>query len=163
MGVSVAAFFGAFLFASLLEYWVHRLMHIYPYVGKKLTQHYHHHRENYGIGVIKEFRNYLKLSPLVLPTLLISIPFGVGFISGAVFYAFFSAYAHQLQHDNPRRCFWMPMPVHYVHHKYNEWHHNFGLALDIWDRVFGTYHYHEAWDADIQSQPLTSPLAIIWW
>jgi len=29
--------------------------------------------------------------------------------------------------------------VHYIHHAHNQWHHNFGLCLDIWDRVFGTY------------------------
>jgi len=33
----------------------------------------------------------------------------------------------------------MKMPVHYVHHKYGMWHHNFGLAVDWWDHVFGTY------------------------
>lgn len=31
------------------------------------------------------------------------------------------------------------MPVHYVHHKYNQWEYNFGLAVDWWDKVFGTY------------------------
>ena len=31
------------------------------------------------------------------------------------------------------------MPTHYVHHKFNMWHYNFGMALDIWDRVFRTY------------------------
>ena len=30
------------------------------------------------------------------------------------------------------------MPTHYVHHKFNMWHYNFGIALDIWDRVFRT-------------------------
>jgi len=64
---------------------------------------------------------------------------GLAWLAGSLTYAIFSAYAHQLQHENPTKCFWMSMPVHYVHHKYNMWHHNFGLALDWWDRVFGTY------------------------
>jgi len=64
---------------------------------------------------------------------------GISFFLGMLFYAAFAAYAHQLQHENPTACFWMKMPVHYVHHEYKQWHHNFGLGVDWWDRIFGTY------------------------
>ena len=32
-----------------------------------------------------------------------------------------------------------PRPVHYLHHKEKMWHTNFGISIDLWDRVFGTY------------------------
>jgi sterol desaturase/sphingolipid hydroxylase (fatty acid hydroxylase superfamily) len=47
----------------------------------------------------------------------------------------------------------MPMPVHYVHHKYGQWHHNFGLAVDWWDRVFGTYKAMDWYDEKEQAKP----------
>ena len=135
----VASFISAFIFASLVEYWLHRLMHIFPHFGRDIVPHYEHHRENTAEGVLREFKDYLMVVPLSLGAFLISIPIGIGFVAGSVVYAAFSAYAHQLQHENPTKCIWMKMPVHYVHHKYNQWEHNFGLAVDWWDRVFGTY------------------------
>ena len=135
----VASFISAFIFASLVEYWLHRLMHIFPHFGRDIVPHYEHHRENTAEGVLREFKDYLMVVPLSLGAFLISIPIGIGFVAGSVVYAAFSAYAHQLQHENPTKCIWMKMPVHYVHHKYNQWEHNFVLAVDWWDRVFGTY------------------------
>ena len=76
---------------------------------------------------------------LLWPPFLISLSVGIAWVLGAILYAAFSAYAHQLQHENPLKCSWMTLPVHYVHHKYGMWHHNFGLAVDWWDRIFGTY------------------------
>ena len=62
-----------------------------------------------------------------------------GFAAGGLFYACFAAYSHQLQHEKPELCFWLPRPVHYIHHHEKMWHHNFGISIDLWDRVFGTY------------------------
>jgi sterol desaturase/sphingolipid hydroxylase (fatty acid hydroxylase superfamily) len=135
--INASGFITAFVIASLVEYWVHRLMHKPYKLGEK---HRNHHRRGEGQGVIWEFRDYV-LGSLVATALpfIWSIEFGCYWFGGALVFAAFSAYAHQLQHENPRKCFWMTMPVHYVHHKYGQWHHNFGLAVDWWDRVFGTY------------------------
>ena len=135
----VASFISAFIFASFVEYWLHRLMHIFPYFGRDIVPHYEHHRENTAEGVIREFKDYLMVVPLSLGAFFVSLTIGIGFVAGSVVYAAFSAYAHQLQHENPTKCIWMKMPVHYVHHKYNQWEHNFGLAVDWWDKLFGTY------------------------
>ena len=134
-----ASFISAFIFASFVEYWLHRLMHIFPHFGRDIVPHYEHHRENTAEGVIREFKDYMMVVPLSLGAFFASVPIGIGFVAGSVVYAAFSAYAHQLQHENPTKCIWMKMPVHYVHHKYNQWEHNFGLAVDWWDRLFGTY------------------------
>ncbi|MEM8677174.1 MAG: sterol desaturase family protein [Cyanobacteria bacterium P01_G01_bin.67] len=135
----VAIFITAFIFASFVEYWLHRLMHILPHFGREIVPHYEHHRENTANGMLLEFKDYSMVLPLSFLAFLISIPVGVSFFAGSLVYAAFSAYAHQLQHENPVKCVWLKMPVHYVHHKYNQWEHNFGLAVDWWDHLFGTY------------------------
>ncbi len=158
--VGAGSFLVAFIFASLVEYWVHRWMHKSPGFGKR---HRDHHRRNEGQGVLWEFRDYVKGTlVMMLVPFLISPVIGIGWMSGAIAFAAFSSYAHQLQHENPTKCFWMPMPVHYVHHKYNMWYHNFGLAVDWWDRVFGTYKPVE-WITDESTQPDRSHWQLRWW
>ena len=53
--IDVLAFGMAFVISSLVEYWVHRLMHKPYKLGEK---HRDHHRRNAGQGVIWEFRDY---------------------------------------------------------------------------------------------------------
>ena len=50
-----------------------------------------------------EFRDYVLGSCrlLIPPFFIFSIPIGLSWTSGAILYAAFSAYAHQLQHDPP--------------------------------------------------------------
>jgi sterol desaturase/sphingolipid hydroxylase (fatty acid hydroxylase superfamily) len=137
VAIDIVWFTLAFVLGSFVEYWVHRLMHRPYKLGEK---HRDHHRRNEGQGVLWEFRDYFLGTAVVMGLPFFwSIEAGIAWALGGTTFAAFSAYAHQLQHENPRKCFWMAMPVHYVHHKYGMWHHNFGLALDWWDRVFGTY------------------------
>ncbi|MEA5463769.1 sterol desaturase family protein [Leptothoe sp. PORK10 BA2] len=157
--VFALSFVAAFVFASFVEYWLHRLMHVSPKVGQR---HRDHHRRNEGQGVVWEFRDYVLGSAIAMAIpFIFSLTIGLGWALGALVYSGFSAYAHQLQHENPRKCFWMKMPVHYVHHKYGMWHHNFGLAVDWWDHVFGTYK-PMAWPAE-DDLPELSMLAVRWW
>ncbi|NCJ08662.1 fatty acid hydroxylase family protein [Synechococcales cyanobacterium C] len=155
------AFVAAFIVSSLAEYWLHRLMHVSPKVGER---HRDHHRRNEGQGVLWEFRDYVRGAAIAmfLP-FLISMTIGVGWLMGALTYAAFSAYAHQLQHENPTKCFWMQMPVHYVHHKYGMWHHNFGLAVDWWDHVFGTYKAVDWFTEEERQQSPRNFVQLRWW
>ncbi|HZL98965.1 MAG TPA: sterol desaturase family protein [Planctomycetota bacterium] len=126
-----------FVFGSLVEYWVHRAMHSR---GLFAQRHVEHHRDGWGQGVLPELRTYLLPgAPLLAPPYLLGLPSGLGWSAGCVGFAVFAAYAHQLQHDSPSACRWMAMPVHYVHHRDQMWHHDFGMTVDWWDRVFGTY------------------------
>ncbi|MGF1536067.1 MAG: sterol desaturase family protein [Elainellaceae cyanobacterium] len=153
-------FIAAFIFASLVEYWMHRLMHKSPRIGQR---HRDHHRRNEGQGVLWEFLDYVKGGAIaMLPPFLISVEAGIGWVAGAVAFAAFSAYAHQLQHENPSKCFWMKMPVHYVHHKYNMWYYNFGLAVDWWDHVFGTYKAVDWVDEQELARPALGQWALRW-
>jgi sterol desaturase/sphingolipid hydroxylase (fatty acid hydroxylase superfamily) len=159
--VAVGFFIGAFVFASFVEYWIHRLMHVSPKVG---ARHIDHHKRNEGQGVLWEFRDYVRGSAIaMLIPFLISVEAGIGWVAGALVFAAFSAYAHQLQHENPTKCFWMKMPVHYVHHKYGMWHHNFGLAVDWWDHIFRTYKPVDWLTETELQQPKRGYLELRWW
>lgn len=135
------AFVVALVVASLLEYWMHRLMHHTRFYRRVHTRH---HKLASGKGWLGEFADYM-LATLATSwvAFLHSTVAGVGFFLGATIFSAVAAYAHQLQHEAPNRVFWMPMPVHAVHHFHQEWSHNFGITSGIWDRVFGTYLRHE--------------------
>jgi sterol desaturase/sphingolipid hydroxylase (fatty acid hydroxylase superfamily) len=161
MVVGLICFGLAFVVASLVEYWMHRLMHASQLVGQR---HRDHHRRNEGQGVLWEFRDYVLGSAIaILPSFLISLTAGIGWTLGALAFAAFSAYAHQLQHENPTKCVWMKMPVHYVHHKYGMWNHNFGLAVDWWDHIFGTYKAVDWLSKEELNQPPRNYLQLRWW
>ena len=134
----IICFILAFVFGSFLEYWVHRLMHLSPKLCQEIG-HVGHHRNNTTKGFVGDFCDFSLVALLVLPAFLISTPVGIAVVLGTVAFAAFASYAHQVQHYNLAKCFWMEMPVHYVHHRHNQWDSNFGLAVDWWDRVFGTY------------------------
>ena len=134
---ALIAFCLAVFIGTFVEYWVHRLMHAGVVYGKN---HAKHHQEGTGQGWFGEFRGYF-LPALVIIWLgfVVSPAAGIGFALGGLAQAAWSAYAHQLQHERPELVFWMPRPVHHLHHKKKMWHHNFGISFDFWDRVFGTY------------------------
>ena len=137
------------LFGTFVEYWGHRLMH----QGRFLRRHHaKHHQHGSGQGWLREFRDYGgPVVPLVAVALWLHVPVGIGVAVGGLGFAAVAAWAHQLQHEHPRAVRWMPQPQHAVHHHHREWHHNFGITVDWWDRVFGTYRAHpplEIGDAD---------------
>jgi sterol desaturase/sphingolipid hydroxylase (fatty acid hydroxylase superfamily) len=132
----------AFVLGTLAEYVVHRLMHRGIVLHKV---HAEHHQLGTGQGWLLEFKDYVvpSLPPIAVLSGLCwwfdQPAAAVGVALGGVLYAAFAAYAHQVQHERPELVFWMPKPVHHLHHAHKMWHHNFGIAFDVWDRVFGTY------------------------
>jgi sterol desaturase/sphingolipid hydroxylase (fatty acid hydroxylase superfamily) len=140
--VAVGGFAIAIIFGSLVEYVVHIGMHRRYLLGKIHTQH---HKDGTGDGWFWEFLAYSPAALLFGGIAAVVVWqtdwlwFPVGFAVGGLCYAAFAAYAHQLQHEWPELVFWMRMPVHHVHHVHHQWRVNFGIGLDIWDRVFGTY------------------------
>ncbi len=133
----LVAFLIALFIGTLVEYLVHRAMHAGKFLHKK---HAKHHQANHAQGWLGEFKDYF-LPGLVIIWVgfLYSIGAGIGFAVGCFVYASLAAYSHQLQHENPDLVFWLPRPVHHLHHHGKMWHHNFGILVDFWDRVFGTY------------------------
>lgn len=160
--IAIASFIFGFVFASFLEYWIHRFMHQYPWFGK-LTSHDKHHRQNDTPGVLWDFKDYGTIAILIFPTLLISWSVGIGLILGSLVYAAVAAYVHQLQHVSPNLCFWMKVPSHYLHHQRGQCHTNFGLTVDWWDHVFGTYQTTEWWDDKKSNPRKRAYLQVKWW
>ena len=156
-----SAFVIALVFGTLVEYVMHRLMH----AGKIFHKiHAQHHQLGQGQGWLLEFRDYI-LPGLAILWLgfLLSIPAGIGFAVGCTVYAALAAYAHQVQHEKPELVFWLPRPVHHLHHSRKMWHHNFGILVDVWDRVFGTYQAVDEEPGQIQPKlTLASYFRIKW-
>jgi sterol desaturase/sphingolipid hydroxylase (fatty acid hydroxylase superfamily) len=136
MPVWLIAFLLALVVGSLVEYWGHRAMH--TWLLKK--KHALHHRDGDGQGWLGEFVDYFVGSLFIVWVgFLYSVEAGIAFLAGGVVFAMWAAYSHQLQHEQPDLCFWLRRPVHYLHHHGHMWHYNFGISMDLWDRVFGTY------------------------
>ena len=111
--VWLIAFLIALPVGTFVEYWAHRIMH--AWLLKK--KHAEHHRDGWGQGWLGEFFDYAVGTLIIMPVgFLYSVEAGIGFVAGALAYAAFAAYAHQLQHEKPELCFWMVRPVHYLHH-----------------------------------------------
>jgi sterol desaturase/sphingolipid hydroxylase (fatty acid hydroxylase superfamily) len=158
LGQFAIAFLIAFFLGTFLEYLVHRLMHGRFLLGKK---HAEHHRDGWGQGVLGEFKDYLVGSlPLLAGGLVLcvyvldAVPAGIGFAAGGLVYAALASYAHQVQHERPELVFWLRRPVHHLHHKHHMWRHNFGILVDFWDRLFGTYQAVE-WRPDPAASPFS--------
>ncbi|MGR9108255.1 MAG: sterol desaturase family protein [Gammaproteobacteria bacterium] len=154
------AFFIAILYGTFVEYTMHRLMHAGLVLG---DQHAKHHQDGTGKGWFEEFLNYSLPSITVLWFgFLYSTVAGIGFALGGILASAFGAYAHQLQHERPELTFWLARPVHHLHHKHHMWRHNFGISVDFWDRIFGTYKAAD-WEPDGKSRyPLRSYFSIRW-
>lgn len=166
--VGAGALAVALVVGSLVEYVAHRLMH-----GQRLLGRWHaeHHRDGWGQGVWGEFRDYLLGTlPVLLAGFAIGVflvgsyPAAIGFAAGGVSYAALAAYAHQIQHERPELVFWLPRPVHHLHHKHHMWRHNFGILVDVWDRLLGTYNPAE-WQPERRARdyPLRAFFQIKWY
>ena len=156
----VLSFLAALIVVSFLEYAIHRLMHAGVVFG---ARHAAHHKDGWGQGFWPELRDYIVPGlPLILPSWWLGTEVGLGWTSGCVSFALFMAYAHQLQHDNPLACRWMHIPVHYVHHRDQMWHHNFGMTSDWWDRLLGTYKVVPFGAEFTPEQRCRGPLDILW-
>jgi len=141
-----------FIVGTLGEYWIHRLMHR----GVVLARiHGEHHAEGTGQGVLREVRDYA-LGTLGAPVVVAPIDvffvtggsFSIGCLIGGLAHAIFAAWSHQAQHEDPRLLVWMRRtPVHYVHHRRAQAKWNFGISVDWWDRVFGTYKPEPDWQS----------------
>jgi sterol desaturase/sphingolipid hydroxylase (fatty acid hydroxylase superfamily) len=138
--IAIELIFGAVtgvVVATLIEYVVHRAMHwgyLYP------EGHARHHASGDPRTYFRDFLDY-GTGGLMFGWLgfLLSTPLGIGGAIGTFIYVVLASYAHQLQHADGSLVFWMPRPVHRLHHDLDMTDRNFGILVDWWDRLFGTY------------------------
>jgi len=148
--ISFVGFLAAFIIASLVEWVVHLLMHRRVLLG---GIHYKHHLAGMADGMVWEFLYYVPAAVIGSGLFLLGGWYynlwwlGGGMSAGSFAYAFFAGYAHQIQHEHPELVFWMYPPVHTVHHRHEMYRRNFGIGVDVWDKVFGTYQ-HVDWTPD---------------
>lgn len=149
----------AFLFGTLAEYFIHRAMHwgvLYP------EGHRYHHRTGDARTFLRDFIDYGGAALLLgWFGFFVSLPVGFGWLFGGLVYAALASYSHQLQHADADLVFWMKRPVHRVHHDLDQTEKNFGVLVDWWDRLFGTYQAVE-WPRGRAPLRLGRFLAIPW-
>jgi dihydroceramide fatty acyl 2-hydroxylase len=146
--LSLAEILGGYLFWTLTEYWLHRIVfHFEPEQGIGARLHWIIH------GVHHDHPNDPRR--LVLPPV-VSVPFGAAFIAlfvgvlgaaggfafGAGFVTGYLAYdmVHfALHHNRPRGR--LPRLMHQLHmrHHFEDEHCGFGVSAPWWDVLFGTY------------------------
>jgi sterol desaturase/sphingolipid hydroxylase (fatty acid hydroxylase superfamily) len=166
-GLVISGLVVGFVLGTLGEYWIHRGMHNRGVPRFLVKRHGDHHVEGVGQGVLQEFRDYaagaLITSAIFLPLDYYFLTGGWligGLVAGVAVHAIFAAWCHQAQHEDPRLLPWQSAtPVHFVHHKRNQPAHNFGISVDWWDRVFGTYKLEPNWRALMDPNAPRRP----WW
>jgi sterol desaturase/sphingolipid hydroxylase (fatty acid hydroxylase superfamily) len=133
----VGAAIAAVTLGTFLEYFVHRAMHwglLYP------EGHRWHHESNDSRTFVRDVCDYgAGAAALSWIGFLVSSTSGLGWLLGALAYTLLASYAHQIQHANPDLVFWMKRPVHRLHHDAGQVNGNFGILVDWWDRLFGSY------------------------
>lgn len=153
----------AFLIGTLVEYGLHRAMHTYR-LPLFTRLHMGHHAHGEGKGVLKEFAHYMAFAWVLMPWgFLWSTVAGWGWLAGGVAMAFFAALAHQMQHDNPRACWWMiSRHGHWSHHHFPEDRANYGISVDWWDHVFGTHRERSVSESHLPAGVHGRPLGVKW-
>ena len=157
----VLAAIGAFVVGTLAEYFVHRSMHwgiLHP------QGHRSHHERDDARTYLHDFIDYGSGALLLSwPGFLVSLAGGFGWMFGALAYTALASYAHQIQHANADLTFWMRRPVHRLHHVHDMTGQNFGVLVDWWDRLFGSYAAIE-WPRDmpLRKHRLREYFAIPW-
>lgn len=163
-GLVISGLVVGFVLGTFGEYWIHRGMHHRLVLTKR---HGDHHREGLGQGVLKEFRDY-SAGSVIAALLFLPIDYyyvtggflTAGAVAGAVIHAIFAAWCHQAQHEDPRLLPWQSRtPVHFVHHKLGQARHNYGISVDWWDRLFGTYKPEPNWRSLMTPNAPSRP----WW
>jgi sterol desaturase/sphingolipid hydroxylase (fatty acid hydroxylase superfamily) len=148
----------ALLFASLVNYWVHRLQHAIPALW---ALHKFHHSAD-RLAILTTFRGTKLESALssalrIFPIAILSVPIAVKPTAASPWYFLAASYFlfvalsrlnSFLIHSNLDLGYgwvgrWLIVSprMHRIHHSSSTLHHtrNFSFDLVLWDRIFGTY------------------------
>jgi sterol desaturase/sphingolipid hydroxylase (fatty acid hydroxylase superfamily) len=155
IGTTIAAI----VVGTFAEYFVHRAMHWRLLYGEG---HRWHHESNEARTFTRDFYDYGSgAASLGWIGFLVSSTSGFAWMLGALAYTALAAYAHQIQHANPGLVFWMKRPVHRLHHAGSKG--NYGILVDWWDRLFGTYEPSDLlYAVPARGEKLKAFLAIPW-
>ena len=147
-GAVVAAAIAGYVFWTLTEYWMHRVVfHFEPEKGIGARVHWiihgvHHDHPNDPLRLVMPPSVSVPLSTLfclafwgVLGTPL-WYGFGAGFLAGYLLYDMTHYYLH---HHKPRTRFGRWLRELHMRHHFQDDTRGFGISAPYWDRAFGTY------------------------
>jgi dihydroceramide fatty acyl 2-hydroxylase len=144
---AVGLIVGGYLFWTLTEYWMHRLVfHFEPEDGVGARLHWiihgvHHDHPNDPLRLVMPPSVSIPLASLFIWgfTAVLGTPeawlFGVGFLSGYLGYDMLHFHVH---HHKPRTRLGKLMRELHMRHHFQDDTRGFGVSAPFWDHVFGT-------------------------
>jgi dihydroceramide fatty acyl 2-hydroxylase len=146
---SLAFAVGGYLFWTLAEYWIHRVIfHFEPEQGVGARLHWmihgvHHDHPNDPLRLVMPPAASIPLA-LVFYALFVIVlggdrafAFGAGFLAG---YLFYDMVHYHLHHHTPRTRLGKWLRELHMRHHFQDDERGFGISAPYWDRVFGTRH-----------------------
>ena len=150
---SLALAAGGYLFWTLAEYWIHRVIfHFEPEQGVGARLHWmihgvHHDHPNDPLRLVMPPAASIPLA-LVFYALFVVVlggdrayAFGAGFLGG---YLFYDMIHYHLHHHSPRTRLGKWLRELHMRHHFQDDERGFGISAPYWDRVFGTMHRRRA-------------------
>jgi dihydroceramide fatty acyl 2-hydroxylase len=144
---TVGVFAAGWLFWTLMEYWIHRLVfHFEPEEGPGARFHWiihgvHHDHPNDPLRLVMPpsvsvplAAAFYGLFVLVLGTDVANM-FGAGFLAGYLFYDMTHYHVH---HHRPRTRVGKVVRELHMRHHFQDDTRGFGISAPFWDYVFGT-------------------------
>jgi len=144
---AVAWVLGGYLFWTLTEYWMHRVVfHFEPEDGIGARLHWvihgvHHDHPNDPLRLVMPPSVSIPLAAgfLALFALVLGSPawlaFGAGFLAG---YLIYDMTHYHLHHHTPRTRMGRKLREQHMRHHFQDHDAGFGVSAPFWDHVFGT-------------------------
>ena len=145
--LTVAWVAGGYLFWTLTEYWLHRIVfHFEPADGIGARLHWiihgvHHDHPNDPMRLVMPPSVSLPLAALFLYVFYLVIggpgfmPFGAGFLGGYLAYDMLHYHVH---HHRPRTALGRRLRELHMRHHFQDHDRGYGVSAPFWDHVFGT-------------------------
>ena len=144
---TLAWLFGGYLFWTLTEYWLHRIVfHFEPDHGIGARLHWiihgvHHDHPNDPMRLVMPPSVSIPLAAVFVfgfyavlgsPTFL---PFGAGFLGGYLAYDMLHYHVH---HHRPKTSLGRRLRELHMRHHFQNHERGYGVSAPFWDHVFGT-------------------------
>jgi dihydroceramide fatty acyl 2-hydroxylase len=144
---TLAWLFGGYLFWTLTEYWLHRIVfHFEPDHGIGARLHWiihgvHHDHPNDPMRLVMPPSVSVPLAVIFVYVFYLVIgspgfmPFGAGFLAGYLYYDMLHYHVH---HHVPKTALGKKLRELHMRHHFQDHDRGYGVSAPFWDYVFGT-------------------------